>query len=165
VNRQLHPTKDYGSARKTLPAVRFRWHHRRGGLPNLPEETQLAMSDIAGAVRAGLMAMSIAAEMAVMAAMFDAEIARACGPKGKHDPQRAAVRHGHGRGSVTSGQRRAAVTAIGHPTACSPGSKHSDYADLFATKPLLCKGSAAHIGIIRTSVQNPQAAQRRRSSA
>ena len=52
------------------------------------------MTDIAGAAREGLMAMSVAAGMAVMAAMFEAEITEACGPKGKHEPDRAAVRHG-----------------------------------------------------------------------
>ena len=31
-----------------------------------------------------------------MAAMFEAEIAEVCGPRGKHDPNRAAVRHGGG---------------------------------------------------------------------
>jgi len=53
--------------------------------------------------------MSVAAGLAVMAAMFAAEIAEACGPKGKHDANRAAVRHGQGRGSVTLGGRRVAV--------------------------------------------------------
>ena len=36
--------------------------------------------------------MSVAAGLAVMAAMFEAEIAEVCGPKGKDDPDRAAVR-------------------------------------------------------------------------
>jgi putative transposase len=48
--------------------------------------------------------------MAVMQAMFDAEITAVCGPKGKHDPDRAAVRHGAGRGSVVLGGRRVPVT-------------------------------------------------------
>src|SRR4029450_523017 len=96
-------------------------------LPDLPEEIQLAMTDIAGAAReglmavsvaaglavtgaagGGLMAMAVAAGLAVMAAMFEAEISEACGPKGKHDAGRAAVRHGPGRGSVTRGGRRGA---------------------------------------------------------
>ena len=47
-----------------------------------------------------------AAGLAVTAAMFEAEIAEACGPKGKHDAERAAVRHGAGRGSVTLGGRQ-----------------------------------------------------------
>jgi putative transposase len=41
--------------------------------------------------------------------MFEAEIAAACGPKGKHDPDRTAVRHGSGNGSVTLGGRRVPV--------------------------------------------------------
>jgi putative transposase len=46
----------------------------------------------------------------VMQAMFDAEITTACGPKGHHDPDRAAVRHGTGKGSVVLGGRRVPVT-------------------------------------------------------
>jgi hypothetical protein len=53
--------------------------------------------------------MSVAAGMAVMQALFEAEIAEVAGPKGKHDPNRAAVRHGSARGSVTLGGRRVAV--------------------------------------------------------
>ena len=48
-----------------------------------------------------------------MAAMFEAEIAEVCGPKGKHDPDRAAVRHGPGKGSVTLGGRRVPVDRRG----------------------------------------------------
>src|SRR5438034_9478362 len=54
--------------------------------------------------------MSGAAGMAVMRAMFDAEITAACGPKGKHDRGRSAVRHGAGRGSVVLGGRRVPVS-------------------------------------------------------
>jgi putative transposase len=105
---------------KTVPTVRLADATEAAGLPDLPEEIALAMADIAGAAREGLLAMSVAAGLAVMAAMFEAEIAVSCGPKGKHDPDRAAVRHGCGRGSVTLGGRRVAVerprarTADGH---------------------------------------------------
>ena len=95
---------------KTVPTVRLAEAADAVGLPELPEEIQLAVADIAGAVREGLLAMSVAAGMAVMQAMFEAEIATACGPKGRHDPSRAAVRHGTGRGSVTLGGRKVAVT-------------------------------------------------------
>ena len=94
---------------KTVPTVRLADTTDAAGLPDLPEEVRLAMTDIAGAAREGLLAMSVAAGMAVMAAMFDAEIAQACGPKGKHEPGRAAVRHGAGKGSVTLGGRRVPV--------------------------------------------------------
>src|SRR5215210_8800224 len=76
------------------------------GVADLPAEVRLALTDIAGAAREGLLALSVAAGMAVMRAMFDAEITAACGPKGEHDPDRVAVRHGAGRGSVVLGGRR-----------------------------------------------------------
>jgi len=95
---------------KTVPTVRLAEAADAVGLPDLSAEIQLAMTSIAGAAREGLLAMSVAAGMAVMQAMFEAEIAAACGPKGAHDPNRAAVRHGDGRGSVTLGGRRVPVT-------------------------------------------------------
>jgi hypothetical protein len=116
---------------KTVPTVRFADMTDAAGLPDLPEEVRLAMTDIAGAAREGLLAMSVAAGMAVMAVMFDAEIAQACGPKGKHEPGRAAVRHGAGSGSVTLGGRRVPVdrprarTVDGHEV---PLSSYSHFA-------------------------------------
>jgi putative transposase len=80
------------------------------GVADLPAEFQLALVDIAAAAREGLLAMSVAAGMAVMQTMFDAEIAAACGPKSRHDPDRAATRHGVGKGSVVLGGRRVPVT-------------------------------------------------------
>ena len=94
---------------KTVPTVRLADTTDVAALPDLPEEIRLAMTDIAGAAREGLMAMSVAAGMAVMQALFEAEIAEVAGPKGKHDLNRAAVRHGAGKGSVTLGGRRVPV--------------------------------------------------------
>ena len=94
---------------RTVPTIRVADTADAVALPDLPEEIALALADIAGAAREGLLAMSVAAGMAVMQALFEAEIAEAAGPKGKHDPDRAAVRHGSGRGSVTLGGRRVAV--------------------------------------------------------
>src|SRR6185503_11247454 len=95
---------------KTVPTIRLADTADVAALPDLPEEIQLALAGIAGAAREGLLAMSVAAGLAVMAAMFDAEISQVCGPKGSHDTNRAAVRHGAGRGSVTLGGRRVAVS-------------------------------------------------------
>src|SRR3974377_1817140 len=88
---------------KTVPTVRLVDTTDAAALPELPEEIQLAMTEIAGAAREGLLARSVAAGLAVMAAMFETEISEACGPKGKHDPGRAAVRHGAGKGAGTLG--------------------------------------------------------------
>ena len=98
---------------KTAPTVRLADTTDAAALSDLPEEVQLAMTDIAGAAREGLLAMSVAAGMAVMQAMFEAEIAGVAGPKGKHDPNRAAVRHGSGSGSVTLGDAGWRWTGLG----------------------------------------------------
>ena len=45
-----------------------------------------------------------------MASLMEADVAAACGPRGKHNPDRAATRHGTERGSVTLGGRRVPVT-------------------------------------------------------
>jgi hypothetical protein len=45
----------------------------------------------------------------VMAAMFDEDVARLCGPDGQHNPERAGYRHGTEAGSVTLGGRRLPV--------------------------------------------------------
>src|SRR6202521_292855 len=95
---------------KTVPTIRVADSTDAVVLPDLPEEVALAMSDIAGAAREGLLAMSVAAGLAVMQAMFEAEITEMAGPKGKHNPERVAVRHGAEKGSVTLGGRRVSVT-------------------------------------------------------
>src|ERR1700760_75834 len=89
---------------KTVPTIRVADSTDTVVLADLPEEIALAMSDIASAAREGLLAMSVAAGMAVMAAMFEAESTEACGPKGKHNPDRVAVRHGSEKGSVALGR-------------------------------------------------------------
>jgi transposase-like protein len=76
----------------------------------LPAEIQLALGDIAVVAREGLLAMSVAAGMAVMQTIFDAEFAAVCGPKGRHNADRAASRHGREKGSVVLGGRRVPVT-------------------------------------------------------
>jgi putative transposase len=95
---------------KTVPTIRVADSTDAVVLPDLPEPVQLALTDIAGAAREGLLAMSVATGLAVMAAMFEAEITDACGPKGRHNRHRAAVRHGSEKGSVTLGGRRVSVT-------------------------------------------------------
>lgn len=84
---------------KTVPTVRLAEPaDTETLLPAVPDEVRVALTDIAGAAREGLLAMSVAAGLVVMQAMFEAEITAVCGSKGKHDPDRSATRHGSGRG-------------------------------------------------------------------
>ena len=96
---------------KTVPmTVQVAGQGEADQVVDLPQEVRLALADIAGVARQGLLAGSVATGLAVMQAMFEAEITVVAGPRGKHDPDRAAMRHGSGKGSVTLGARRVAVT-------------------------------------------------------
>jgi putative transposase len=75
----------------------------------LPETVSVAMTEIAAQVQEGLLALAVGTGLQVMHALMDADVTAACGPRGKHDPDRAAVRHGSEKGSVTLGGRRLPV--------------------------------------------------------
>jgi len=75
----------------------------------LPESVSVAMADIAATMREGLLAMAVGAGLAVMGSLMEESVRALCGPKGKHDRERAAVRHGTEEGSVTLGGRRVGV--------------------------------------------------------
>ena len=74
-----------------------------------PEQVVIAMCEIAGAVEEGLLALAVATGMQVMTTMMEADVTGICGPKGRHNPERTAVRHGSEDGSVTLGGRRVPV--------------------------------------------------------
>src|SRR3954447_20341570 len=67
------------------------------------------MHEIAADVREGLLAIAVGAGLQVMAAMMAADVEALCGPRGKHDPDRSATRHGSEAGSVTLGGGRLAM--------------------------------------------------------
>jgi putative transposase len=76
----------------------------------VPEQVSVAMEEIAAEMREGLLALAVGAGLQVMQQLMEADVAAACGPRGRHDPDRAATRHGRERGSVTLGGRRVPVT-------------------------------------------------------
>ncbi|HZX98892.1 MAG TPA: IS256 family transposase [Dermatophilaceae bacterium] len=75
----------------------------------VPDAVTIAMSEIAEDMREGLLALAVGAGLQVMASLMEADVAAVCGPRGRHDPERTAVRHGTERGSVTLGGRRTSV--------------------------------------------------------
>ncbi|GAA3224020.1 hypothetical protein GCM10020216_037340 [Nonomuraea helvata] len=56
----------------------------------------------------GLLALAVQSGLAVMFAILEEDVTSLCGPRGKHDPDRTAVRHGSEAGSVVLGGRKAA---------------------------------------------------------
>jgi len=75
----------------------------------VPEQVSVAMGEIAEDMREGLLALAVGAGLQVMQQLMEADVTAVCGPRGKHDPDRAATRHGTERGSVTLGGRRVPV--------------------------------------------------------
>ena len=75
----------------------------------VPEQVAVAMDEIAGDMQEGLLALAVGAGLQVMSVLMDADVCAVAGAKGKHDPDRVAVRHGVAAGSVTLGGRRVPV--------------------------------------------------------
>ncbi len=75
----------------------------------LPEQVTLAVAELAGAAREGLLALAVGTGLQVLEVMLAADVARLVGPKGRHNPERSAVRHGSEPGQVTLGGRRVRV--------------------------------------------------------
>jgi len=75
----------------------------------LPERVQEALGELAGAAKEGLLALSVGVGLGVLHELMAEEVDEVVGPRGKHDPERSAVRHGRESGEVTLGGRRVAV--------------------------------------------------------
>jgi transposase-like protein len=75
----------------------------------LPGEVQLALDDLAGSVREGLLALSVGVGLKVMDELLEEELRALVGPKGRHDPERTATRHGSRSGQVVLGGRKVQV--------------------------------------------------------
>jgi putative transposase len=93
-------TKNYQT--KPVPAV-------TAAQVAVPERVTIEMTELAGAVEEGLLALAVATGLAVMHTIMDEDVTATCGPKGRHDAGRTAVRHGTEEGSVTLGGRRVPV--------------------------------------------------------
>ena len=70
---------------------------------------QEALGQLVGAAKEGLLALSVGVGLGVLSELMEEEVDDVVGPKGKHNPDRVAVRHGHEGGEVTLGGRRVEV--------------------------------------------------------
>lgn len=75
----------------------------------VPDQVLVAMGDLADVLREGMLALAVGAGFQVMAAVLEAQVTELCGPRGRHDPDRSAYRHGSEDGSVVLGGRRVPV--------------------------------------------------------
>jgi transposase-like protein len=75
-------------------------------IEGLPESVLEALGELAGAAKEGLLALSVGVGLGVLHELMEAEVCEVVGPKGRHNADRTAVRHGHEGGEVTLGGRR-----------------------------------------------------------
>jgi putative transposase len=75
----------------------------------LPEQVTLAVAELANAAREGLLALAVGTGLQVLEVLLADDVARLVGAKGRHNPDRVAVRHGSEPGQVTLGGRRVRV--------------------------------------------------------
>jgi putative transposase len=105
----------------------------------VPEQVSVAMEAIAADMREGLLALAVGAGLQVMAQLMEADVTAVCGPKGRHDPDRAGTRHGTEAGSVTLGGRRVPVQRPRMRTADGSGEVPVPAYELFNSTELLGK--------------------------
>ena len=75
----------------------------------LPAGVQEALGELVGAAKEGLLALSVGVGLGVLSELMEEEVDDVVGLKGRHNPDRVAVRHGHEAGEVTLGGRRVRV--------------------------------------------------------
>jgi transposase-like protein len=75
----------------------------------LPARVQEALGELLVSAKEGLLALGVEVALEVLGDLLEEEVEELVGPRGRHDPDREAVRHGHERGAVTLGGRRVRV--------------------------------------------------------
>lgn len=75
-------------------------------LAEMPLRATIDANELTAAIRDGLMAFCCSAGLLVVREMMEAELTEKVGPKGRHDPDREALRNGTAPGSVVLGGRR-----------------------------------------------------------
>jgi putative transposase len=93
----------------TIPRPRIVGPSTNLDVEDLPDQVTIAVRALAGAVKDGLLALSVGVGLAVVHELFEAEVTRLAGPKGQHDADRRAYRHGQESRQVTLGGRRVQV--------------------------------------------------------
>jgi putative transposase len=76
----------------------------------LPDTVTVAIAELAGELEEGLLAFAVGAGLKVLGVILENEATALAGPRGRHDPDRVAVRHGSDTGVVTLGGRQVPIT-------------------------------------------------------
>jgi transposase-like protein len=96
--------------KKNVVALRVVERDEAIEMPELSQEMRLALTEVVGRAREGLLAMSVGMGLRIFAEMMEEELDERVGAKHAKDPTRSASRHGTAQGSVVLGARRVPVT-------------------------------------------------------
>jgi putative transposase len=135
-NRQVAATTKKGTAVSNIYQSKTA---EASPTPCVPDQVMISLGEIAESAKEGLLALAVGAGLQVMYAMMDADVAALAGPKGRHQPDRAAVRHGGQDGSVTLGGRRVAVRRPRVRAADGSGEVRVPSYELFAGSEVLAR--------------------------
>lgn len=94
---------------KNVAALRIVERDDAAELPELSDELRVALAEVIGTAREGLLAMSVGVGLRVFAEMMNEEVTGVVGSKHAKLPGRTASRHGSAAGSVVLGGRRVGV--------------------------------------------------------
>ena len=103
----------------------------------LPDTVSVAVGELAAELEEGLLAFVVGAGLKVVHTMMEHEVETLCGPKGHHDPNRSAVRHGSDDGQVTLGGRRVTIRRPRVRTSDGSGEVRIATYDAFSSTELL----------------------------
>ncbi len=103
----------------------------------VPDAVSVAMGELTGAMREGLLSLAVGAGLQVMQVLMDESVTALTGPKGVDDPDRVAVRHGTEAGSVALGGRQVPVRRPRVRTADRSAEVAVPAYELFASTELL----------------------------
>jgi putative transposase len=96
--------------KKNVVALRVVERDEAIEMPELSQEMRLALTEVVGMAREGLLAMSVGMGLRIFAEMMQEELDERVGAKHAKDPTRSASRHGTAQGSVVLGARRVPVS-------------------------------------------------------
>src|SRR5438093_6950517 len=121
---------------KKLPVVTVAEREEAMRVAGLPVEATIAMVDVAGAIKEGLLAFCCTAGLLAVSQIMEEEMTAKVGPRGAHNPDRTATRNGTALGSMTLGGR---IVPVDRPraTLTGGGELRLDSYEVFSSADLL----------------------------
>lgn len=103
-----HEPPTAGKSQAIIPAGNLTCVERDEKI-RLPEQVATTLAGLVVSAKEGLLALAVTVGLKVFQVLMEEEVTEVVGPKGRHNPERQAVRHGYEKGSVVLGGRKVEV--------------------------------------------------------